>query len=511
VRACLSDDDAAVSDAALRVLLRRAGNDPSTLLRELLAAESTVVRTVALRHLVQDGRLKTTRLIGREYIEAHWNAAQSGDVHARTELALATGGLRGDPDAGAFLEPFLDDIDPRVRSTALRSAALLGRIDLIDRLIVGLDDPATRQSARDALTILGEAAIAPLSHALLDERTPARIRRVLPSVLAQLPHQATTAALLELVLAPETDQLLDYRSIKALSKLRASDPTLEFDAKTTWLLAQRELAAAARYAAALAQLPHDSGDATTALLRAAVEEGWQERRESVFRCIGLLYPPVDVYRAFVGTGSDSTQQRANSLEWLEHTLGHTYYQQLAPIIEAAWPEQMPESTTTPPGLGDDGDSWIAHLWRMHADANAMNREGNMQLVEKVLLLQRVDLLRGARGSHLALLASIADEITVEADTTIIAAGEPTTAMYIVTGGSVELQGVGQHITVAVEDAFGTWALIDESPSPIEARAAERTQLLRISRGDFHDLLADHSELSLALLQGLARRMRSLVA
>ncbi len=135
----------------------------------------------------------------------------------------------------------------------------------------------------------------------------------------------------------------------------------------------------------------------------------------------------------------------------------------------------------------------------------------MELVEKVLLLQRIDLLRGARGAHLALLASIADELTVEQDTVIIRAGEPTTAMYIVTRGSVTLSGVGQHLEIAAEDAFGTWALIDDSPSPLEARAAETTQLLRISRADFHDLLADHSELSLALLQGLARRMRSLVA
>jgi CRP-like cAMP-binding protein len=135
----------------------------------------------------------------------------------------------------------------------------------------------------------------------------------------------------------------------------------------------------------------------------------------------------------------------------------------------------------------------------------------MELVEKVLLLQRVDLLRGARGSHLALLAGIADVLAVDPGETIMAAGEPLSAMYIVTRGSVTLHGVGEHVTLATGDAFGTWALIDESPGPLEARAVERTELLRISRADFHDLIADHPELSLALLQGLARRMRSLVA
>ena len=60
-------------------------------------------------------------------------------------------------------------------------------------------------------------------------------------------------------------------------------------------------------------------------------------------------------------------------------------------------------------------------------------------------------------------------------------------------------------------AFGTWALIDEAPSVVTATAREEARLLRITRADFYDLLADHSELALGLLQGLARRVRTLVA
>jgi ATP:ADP antiporter, AAA family len=510
VRACLGDD-AAVADAALRVLLARRRGNEGDLLRELLASERTAVRTAALRYLVQDGRLTTTRLVGREYIETHWSAAQSGDAHARAELALATGGLQGDPDASQFLEPFLDDTDARVRSTALRSAALLGRADLCERFIAALGDPATRQSARDALAILGERAVEPLTRALLSESTPARVRRALPSVLAQIPHARTVEALLQLVLAPETDQVLDYRSIKALSKLRARHADLNFAPAVTWSVARRELEAAQRYAAALTAWPRQTvEDPVRVLLRTALTEGWQERRASVFRCIGMLHSPVDVYRSYVATSSGTMQQRANSLEWLENAMGHARYQQLAPALEAAAPEQMPPWAGQLPDLSEDGDAWIACLWRMHTHPYTSNRDATMQLVEKVLLLQRIDLLRGARGAHLALLASIADEITVEPDAIIISAGEPTTAMYIVTRGSVVMSGVGQHVNIAVEEAFGTLALIDESPSPLEARAAEPSQLLRISRADFHDLLADHSELSLALLQGLARRMRALV-
>jgi CRP-like cAMP-binding protein len=135
----------------------------------------------------------------------------------------------------------------------------------------------------------------------------------------------------------------------------------------------------------------------------------------------------------------------------------------------------------------------------------------MELIEKVFLLQQVDLLRGARGAHVALLASIAEEIEVPAGETLVREGEPPDAMYVVIRGAVELRGVGERFVVGAEGAFGTWALIDEQPSPIQATACETTRLLRVTRLDFHDLLADHSELAVGMLQGLARRVRSLVA
>jgi CRP-like cAMP-binding protein len=135
----------------------------------------------------------------------------------------------------------------------------------------------------------------------------------------------------------------------------------------------------------------------------------------------------------------------------------------------------------------------------------------MDLIETVFLLQGVDLLKDARSAHLALLASIADEISVEKGTSLIREGEPTDALYIVVRGAVELHGLGDHLTIGEGGAFGTWALIDESASPVEAVAAQPTRVLRILREEFHDLVTDHPELAIGLLQGLARRIRSLVA
>lgn len=514
LREALRDPAEAVRAEAVRALAARHPADAEAVLEELLRSDEPAVRTAVLAHLVGDATPHRPRVVDRDYIEARLGDAASAD--ARVELALATAGLRDDPEVGRFLDPFLDDPDPRVVSTALRSAALLERVDCCPRMIAALADPATRTAAREALSSLGPAAVEPLAAALLDESTQPRVRRAIPAVLATIPAQSTVSALLELVIAPETDQLLDFRSLKALGKLRARGDDLAFLPDLVLEVADREAVAARRYAAVAATMRID-GDRPARidpLLARALDEAWRERREGLFRCLGMLYPPHEVYRTWLAASSAVRTRRANALEWLEQTLGTATYRRFADVIENAAPPlgQGAGGGARIADLVQDGDSWIARLARAAAagDTDPETRE-TMELIEKVFLLQRVDLLSGARGSHLALLASIADEIEVPSGEVIIPAGEPTAAMYVVTRGAVTLHGVGEHIRLGPEQAFGTWALIDENPSPIEAVADEPSRLLRITRFDLDDLLSDHSELAVALLKGLARRMRNLVA
>jgi ATP:ADP antiporter, AAA family len=539
VRPLLLDGSEAVRDAAVRVLAAADPGGEGTagtsggaggVLGELLASPEPGIRTAALRYLIRgdgaggngDGGL-ARRIRLRAYVKSRRHAEGSEGPEARVELALAAGGLGDDPDAGSFLDPFLDDPDPRVRATALRSAALLGRTDCTPRMIAALAAPETRLAARDALVTLGPPAVAPLARALLDSETDRRIRRTIPRVLGAIPDQGTVDALLELVLAPETDQLLDYRSLKALGKLRARQGGLSFPADLVLEVARLEAVAARRYANAAAALC-SGGVATTPrpetprpgvdrLLESALADGWRERRESVFRCLGLLYPSTEVYRSWLAVGSGVRSRRANALEWLETTVGRETYQRFSHVLEQPEPppaDQGPHDGADPLDLDGDGDPWIALLSRARR-AGPTGGEAAMELIEKVFLLQGVDLLHDAAGGHLALLATIAEEIEVPAGTVLMAAGEPVAAMYVVTRGEVVLRGVGEEMRLGPEQAFGTWALIDESPSPLEATTTEPTRVLRITRMDLHDLLADHSELAVALLKGLANRMRNIVA
>jgi CRP-like cAMP-binding protein len=138
-------------------------------------------------------------------------------------------------------------------------------------------------------------------------------------------------------------------------------------------------------------------------------------------------------------------------------------------------------------------------------------DDDLDVIGKAFLLQKVDLLEGARSTHLGLLAGIAEEVESGAGEVLVRAGEPNDALYVIVRGSAELSGVGDHTMTAGDGtAFGTWSLIDSAPSVVGARTVEPTRLLRITRSDFQELLSDHPELATGILQALARRLRSLV-
>lgn len=521
VRASLLDPVPDVREAAVRALAAAHAERQGDLIRELLAARQSEVRTATLACLARReiGAGGDISKAVREILERR--ARADGDAGARIESALAAALLPQDDRAARILEPLLQDPEPRVRSAALHSAGLLGHTPAYPRMIDALASPATREAARQALIAQGARVLPLLSDRLLDTRADPVVRRTIPSVLAGIPSQDAVDLLLRAVMARETEQFLDYRVLKALSKLRARHPDLVFPPAQVLAILDREVAAAGGHAAARAALyALPSANGAVALLCRALDESFAERREGIFRCLGLLYEPERVYRSYLSVTGGTAPARANALEWLEQTLGHALFARIAPVIEpdrGAARRQDRGREEHLAALRADEDAWIARcalavsLELALPGVDRTDGESVMHLIEKVFLLQKVDLLQGARSAHLALLASIAEETEAAAGTVLIRRGEPADALYIVQRGGVELHGVGEHLLLEDDKAFGTWALIDDAPSPVEARAVRTTHLLRIARADFQDLLADHSDLALGLLQGLARRVRALVA
>jgi CRP-like cAMP-binding protein len=133
------------------------------------------------------------------------------------------------------------------------------------------------------------------------------------------------------------------------------------------------------------------------------------------------------------------------------------------------------------------------------------------VVEKVLLLQNVDLLSAARTEDLALLASISEEVLYPAGASIFEEGQPADGLYVIIRGRVGLSKEGRDVVnLGAKEALGAWTLFEAETRVMSASALDETLLLRVDREDFYDLLLDYPELGQSILKALVKRLRSLI-
>lgn len=136
----------------------------------------------------------------------------------------------------------------------------------------------------------------------------------------------------------------------------------------------------------------------------------------------------------------------------------------------------------------------------------------LNIVEKVIALEGVELLHNLSPEQLSRIAAVAQEVKYPPGKEVLAASKPADALYVVIDGAVELTRDGAALTTVRQNGvLGAWALFDESdPMPVAAKTLEDTRLLRIGRDDFYDLLADNGEITSAIFSTLVKRFRKLV-
>jgi len=131
-------------------------------------------------------------------------------------------------------------------------------------------------------------------------------------------------------------------------------------------------------------------------------------------------------------------------------------------------------------------------------------------IERVLLLQNVDLLSKVTSEQLSRLAGIAEEIEEPPGEVIYTEGDAPDGLYVVISGAVSMRRGGDEIDrIAPNGAFGVWALFDDEPRVATAQSVEATRLLFVSRDDFYDVLSDDVEMVAALFKHLVQRIRKI--
>lgn len=130
-------------------------------------------------------------------------------------------------------------------------------------------------------------------------------------------------------------------------------------------------------------------------------------------------------------------------------------------------------------------------------------------VEKVLFLKSIDLFSQIPSEDLAQIALITDELQVEEGDEVFHEGDLGDALYFVIDGTVRIHSGADELALLGErQVFGEMSLLDSEPRSASASAVSDLTLLKIQRDDFHEILAEKSEIAQGIIKVLTRRLRN---
>jgi len=303
-------------------------------------------------------------------------------------------------------------------------------------------------------------------------------------------------------------------ALHKLRRLRTVEPTTYIARDVVQRIIGTHLDAAEHYRAAGATLQRSTAPTERdRLLQRAIVEAWQTRQTAVFDGLGVIHESRVVegcYRAITGSNE---RHRASALELIEEAGSRQWVRRLDPILRAT-----PDYSSYPT-IGDrseviaelqnDDDWWVAQCAAY--SGNAAGGHETMQIIERVFLLQRVDIFAATASQHLARIALVTREVEVDDGAVLLHADQPADAMYVVIDGELRASARGATRSITAGEAVGALALLDDTPLALDVLAVKNSRLLRLTKRDLHDLLHDHPDLAVSLLHGMATRLRGMTS
>ena len=238
--------------------------------------------------------------------------------------------------------------------------------------------------------------------------------------------------------------------------------------------------------------------------------------------MGLLYRAADVVGAQARLNSGHRLQQANAREFLDNILNPDHRELLDALLDrkgmSAVSHRLGLHEVSLPGGSQEAldylsrgcDPWLAacaqHAGATHHNPAAdpyLEKKGDEMLtpVEKVLLMQEVDVLRDLPTDLLAALATQARETHRQKGDILFRQDDHPDAMYIIVEGAVSSLRNGQpFVTNLAGEEVGLWALFHDEPRPVSAVVENDALLLRIDQDDFQELLAGDIRVAKSLLR-----------
>jgi CRP-like cAMP-binding protein len=126
------------------------------------------------------------------------------------------------------------------------------------------------------------------------------------------------------------------------------------------------------------------------------------------------------------------------------------------------------------------------------------------------VLGAVPLFEGLSNKQLKKVADLADVARFMAGATLVKQGEIGDSFYVVLTGQAKVAASGRTVNHLLPgDHFGEISLLDGGPRTASVIAETEQTLVIIRQKDFLAMLTKDSEITLCLLQGMARLVRRL--
>ncbi len=366
VEPLVRDADPEIQAEAIQYLFQHDPEDPIGTLTAYLDHRDDSVRRAALLCAARESRTNQVlrdSLDLRRRIEGTFRALRDlapGEGETEKALCARAIGAAQIPELNHLLHILLRDPSLEVVNQSLVAAGQSRERVFLPILMRHLTRPAHQESVLRALAYYDPDIIGLLVDRMGDPREEPALRLHLPRIIAQLGTQRAVDVLVDRMESVSGD--LRYRIIEALDDLRRNHAGLKFDDKR---IVHRILEEARLYTETLAVFdaqvrsrlePNGDGhddrreQEARGRLIAALEAQLDHALGTIFKLLGLRYPPDDIESIYNGVRSRKADARLNAVEYLDNLLDGPVKRTIIPIVESALIEDLVERTKVQFGL-----------------------------------------------------------------------------------------------------------------------------------------------------------------